>query len=59
MVLIKSKLEIFGKQLDRILGPTFLKKDGMLLKENGDLFNKLVRDLEQALPGGDPGKDPK
>ncbi|KAL8747368.1 MAG: hypothetical protein Q9190_000759 [Brigantiaea leucoxantha] len=55
----KSKLENFGKQLDKVLAPKFLESNGTLSKDNRYLLDELVRDLEKALPDGDPEKDLK
>ncbi len=55
----KSRLYKFGEILDKILGPGILDRNGMMSKDGRDLLAELVRDLEKALPEGDPEKDPK
>ena len=54
-----SKLNTFGEILDKLLSPGLLEPNGAMLNENRDLLAKLVGDLEEALPAGDPDKDLK
>ena len=55
----KDKLVKFGKILDKILGPETLDRNGMMSNQARNLLAGLMRDLEKALPKGDPEKDLK